>query len=133
MALGKDVDNQIVIDKSNKAKPGKCCILIYTSGTTGHPKGCMLSHDNCTWTARTLGHRMWANMSNEDRSVSYLPFSHIGGILFDIMIPLVYGNQVYFARPDALSGTLTDTFIQARPTTLFSVPRVYEKFEEKMR
>jgi long-chain-fatty-acid--CoA ligase ACSBG len=43
------------------------------------------------------------------------------------------GSAVYFARPDALSGTLVETLKYVKPTIFFAVPRVYEKFEEKIR
>lgn len=47
---------------------------------------------------------------------------------------LLDGTQLYFARPDALtSGTLLDTLKYVKPTGFFAVPRIYEKFEERIR
>jgi len=46
---------------------------------------------------------------------------------------LLTKSQVYFARPDALSGTLVDTLKYVNPTAFFGVPRVYEKIEDKIK
>jgi long-chain-fatty-acid--CoA ligase ACSBG len=40
---------------------------------------------------------------------------------------------VFFAGPDALSGSLIETLKEVKPTFFFSVPRVWEKIEEKMK
>ena len=40
------------------------------------------------------------------RIVSFLPLSHIAGLQFDITNHLWFGCQVFFAKPDALQGTL---------------------------
>lgn len=40
---------------------------------------------------------------------------------------------MYFADPSALSGSLVDTLKEIRPTFFFSVPRVWEKIDEKMK
>jgi long-chain-fatty-acid--CoA ligase ACSBG len=40
---------------------------------------------------------------------------------------------VYFARPDALAGSLLDTLLYVKPQVFFAVPRIYEKFEERIR
>jgi len=40
---------------------------------------------------------------------------------------------VYFAKPDALQGTLVDTLTWCRPTMFLAVPRIWEKFEEKLK
>ncbi len=51
----------------------------------------------------------------------------------DILLHMTYGSKVYFAKPDALQGTLIETLLWARPTIFFAVPRVWEKFEEKLK
>lgn len=86
--------------------------LIYTSGTTGNPKACMLSHDNAVWSVTsalnyfTLGGDTY---NDDDRVVSYLPLSHIAGLIFDVLAPAKVGFKIYFARSDALQGTLVQS------------------------
>ena len=46
---------------------------------------------------------------------------------------MVTRSQVYFARPDALSGSLVETLRKVKPTIFFGVPRIFEKFEEKIK
>ena len=46
---------------------------------------------------------------------------------------IIFGCQVYFAKPDALQGTLVETLNWARPTMFLAVPRVWEKFEDKLK
>ena len=65
----------------------------------------MLSHDNAVWSVASalnyfsLGGEKY---SEDDRVVSYLPLSHIAGLIFDILAPAKVGFKIYFARPDAL-------------------------------
>jgi long-chain-fatty-acid--CoA ligase ACSBG len=112
LAVGKDVKQQIILEKVKRQKPGKCACLIYTSGTTGNPKACMLSHDNLVWTvASTQAHLTSAGevFGDDERIVSYLPLSHIAGLLLDVLSHIRQGFQVYFAKPDALQGSLVLT------------------------
>ena len=113
MQLGLAVKDDVVRKKMAAQKPGQAATLIYTSGTTGNPKGCMLSHDCLTWeTNMVISHTERERpeaVGPHNRIVSYLPLSHIGG-LFDSILQQI-GNvcELFFARPDALQGTLVDT------------------------
>jgi long-chain-fatty-acid--CoA ligase ACSBG len=119
-------------DRMKKQKPGNCCTLVYTSGTTGPPKGVMLSHDNYTWTSSYFLHEYETQFGNE-RMVSFLPLSHVAAQILDIVGSLLCGGTVWFAEPTALQGTLVETLKEAKPTLFMSVPRVWEKIEEKMK
>ncbi|XP_063432642.1 long-chain-fatty-acid--CoA ligase ACSBG2-like isoform X2 [Mytilus trossulus] len=129
MKVGRDVTDQQLQERINLARPNKCCTLIYTSGTTGDPKGVMLSHDNMVWTASAFA-KTFGLRYEEEVIVSYLPLSHVAAQMVDLTFPVSFGASVYFARPDALKGSLLGTLQEVRPTGFFGVPRVWEKFYE---
>jgi long-chain-fatty-acid--CoA ligase ACSBG len=51
----------------------------------------------------------------------------------DITNHLLFQCTLFFAKPDALQGTLVETLQWARPTLFMAVPRVWEKFEDKLK
>eukprot|EP01006_Ploeotia_vitrea_P029919 TRINITY_DN62381_c0_g2_i1.p1 TRINITY_DN62381_c0_g2~~TRINITY_DN62381_c0_g2_i1.p1 ORF type:complete len:650 (+),score=8.69 TRINITY_DN62381_c0_g2_i1:69-2018(+) len=129
--LGKDVSDDEIETRIAGSKPGNCCTLIYTSGTTGAPKACMLSHDNITWTVKSYLDN-YLIMDHTERGISYLPLSHIAAQMMDIHCSIFLGCSVYFAQTDAMKGSIVKTMRDVRPTFFFGVPRVWEKFQEKM-
>jgi len=124
-------------------KPGHCCALIYTSGTTGAPKAVMMSHDNIVFTANQACEALMPNFADgetQERVLSYLPLSHVAGMLTDTILPLaVTANTdrhitVHFARNYDLSkGTLAHRLRAVQPTAFLGVPRVWEKVEAKIK
>ena len=130
--LHTDKEVAVVQERLRNITPSRCASIVYTSGTTGPPKGVLLSHDNVMWTARSLidGSQM---LSDEERLVSYLPLSHVAAQEIDIFGSLYARALVTFADENALQGTLINTLVDSRPTFFFGVPRVYEKFEERIR
>ena len=118
-----------------KLDPGHACTLIFTSGTTGVPKVVMLSHDNITWTARVMWEWVSSGYGFPDQMhhvVSYFPLSHIAAQMQDMYCAMFGGCTVWFASPDALRGSLSLTLKEVRPTLFFGVPRVWEKFQERI-
>lgn len=71
--------------------------MVYTSGTTGMPKGVMLSHDNLTFTPKAQISRPGYPDPEGVRVVSYLPLSHVAGLYFDIVAPVIKSIHIHFA------------------------------------
>nr|XP_040051630.1 long-chain-fatty-acid--CoA ligase ACSBG2-like [Gasterosteus aculeatus aculeatus]XP_040051631.1 long-chain-fatty-acid--CoA ligase ACSBG2-like [Gasterosteus aculeatus aculeatus] len=131
MKLGEEVPDEQLNAVIDSLRANECCTLIFTSGTTGNPKGCMLSHDNLTWTVHRAASMLTLKPA-EDVMVSYLPLSHVAAQLVDMWIGVYFAMTTYFAEPDALKGSLVNTLKEARPTCFVGVPRVWEKMQEKM-
>jgi len=108
-------------------KPTAAATLIYTSGTTGPPKAVMLSHENLTWTAGVSEKIVGSKPG--DRSVSYLPLSHVAEQMLTLMVPLTTGGTVHFLP---VLEKLPDALRSVQPTMFFGVPRVWEKIQAKV-
>ncbi|XP_011212254.2 very long-chain-fatty-acid--CoA ligase bubblegum [Bactrocera dorsalis] len=126
-----DVENEYQKRLANIAI-NQCCCLVYTSGTVGMPKGVMLSHDNLIFNTRAITKSLYNVTAGSEVVVSYLPLSHVAAQTVDIYTVASIAGCIYFADKDALKGTLVKTLQDARPTRFMGVPRVYEKFQERM-
>jgi len=102
--------------------------ICYTSGTAGRPKGVMLSHGNVL--ANVAGCRATGMGREDDLFLSFLPLSHMFERTGGYYLPLALGAQVAYARGIA---QLPDDFLAQAPTAVFAVPRVFEKFAERIR
>jgi len=145
MDLGRMVGGATVKNLWKKIKPGHCCALIYTSGTTGDPKAVMISHDNILFEAAAVlevfqEHTTVNKRAEEERIVSFLPLSHVAGMMVDITVPLIVTSSgpgwlcTFFARPyDLKVGAIGDRLRAVKPTIFLGVPRVWEKIAEKIK
>jgi len=142
---GKSFDDAGELQKRQDAtKPSNCAALIYTSGTTGDPKAVMISHDNIVYEAKVVTKILadscgFGVSSEQERILSYLPLSHVAGLLLDIAAPMTnssgtsYGT-IFFARPyDLKAGSVKDRLQVAKPTVFLGVPLVWEKIADKIR
>ena len=130
------------LDARIKAQqPGAACAYIYTSGTTGSPKAVMITHDNIVFEATSAHQAMVVGglTFGDERIISYLPLSHVAGMLLDIVLPLFVAAMTpgscacHFARNyDLKAASIVERFQAVRPTIFLGVPRVWEKIAEKM-
>ncbi len=123
LAKGAAVADQTYLDRVHALEPDGLATLIYTSGTTGPPKGVMLSHRNLAWTADIA--ITITGSTSDDCMLSYLPLSHIAEQMFSIHGPITAGMKLYFAES---IEKVPENLKEVRPTVLFAVPRIWEKF-----
>ena len=71
----------------------------------------MLSHDNVTWTSR-IGAEQYS--WDQERILSYLPLSHIAGIMEDIFITIYAANEIHFADKEVLKSTLVENLVKQK-------------------
>ena len=101
--------------------------ICYTSGTAGRPKGVMLSHGNIIANVRQCQALHMARA--DDRFLSILPLSHMFERTGGYYLPLSIGAVVAFARGVA---QIADDLMSQRPTVVFAVPRIFERFRARI-
>ena len=114
------------ISCSQWPNPGTPCLMMYTSGTSGALKGVLLTHDNILSQRRAVG-ALW-DLSPDDRFLSYLPWHHSFGGIFEKYAALYNGATIFV--DDSMGrdfATLLRNWIHTRPTIYFSVPKVYQQ------
>jgi long-chain acyl-CoA synthetase len=101
--------------------------IMYTSGTTGMPKGVMHSFGNFAWAVEAGMQRV--SMDSSARMLSYLPLAHVAERTLVEHGQLKVGMHLYFAES---LETFARDLQRARPTTFFSVPRLWVKFQQSV-
>lgn len=99
--------------------------IFYTSGTTGRPKGALVSSSNLieTWGSVLAG--LDRPPGPSDRSVSYMPFAHIGETIFSIVVPILFGSVPHLPEDEDGVG---EAMVEVSPTLLLAFPRVWETY-----
>ena len=109
--------------------PDELATIVYTSGTTGRPKGVMLSHRNILFDSESLLTKIGLDDPHNLELLSFLPLSHMYERTIGYYIPMMAGAMVSYARS---VQQLAEDFQTIKPTMIVTVPRIFERFYEKM-
>ncbi|MEA5116547.1 MAG: long-chain fatty acid--CoA ligase [Propionicimonas sp.] len=118
---GSDAGRAEVEARRAAVRPQDVTSLVYTSGTTGDPKGAMLTHRGFTHQITVLN--SFFDITPDDHSLCFLPLSHALERAWTYVVLANGCMNTYVADPRQVATSLVD----ARPTLLVSVPRLYEK------
>ena len=110
-------------------QPNDLACLIYTSGTGGLPKGVMTSHANILANCHGAFYLLELLGLEDEVFLNFLPLSHAYEHTAGMMFPIYIGASIYFAEG---AETLAANMIEARPTIMTAVPRLYETMHQRL-
>lgn len=113
--------------KKRSANGHELATIVYTSGTTGRPKGVMLSHQNILSVSQSA--LATYSVYPDDIFLSFLPLSHTFERTVGYYLPMMAGATVAYARS---IGQLADDLLQIQPTAMIAVPRIFERFHDRI-
>ncbi|MCK6640279.1 MAG: AMP-binding protein [Bacteroidia bacterium] len=125
--LGERTDSNFKI--STDLSSDTICLNMYTSGTMGIPKCVQLTHKNILSQQAAL-ESIW-KLNKEDRFLSYLPWHHSFGGIFELFSALYNGASLYLESSYGKDPKIIfENWTIVKPTVFFSVPKVYQSLYE---
>lgn len=119
--LGSSAQQAELIQRLHDKQMEDLFTIIYTSGTTGEPKGVMLDYGNLAH--QLEAHDLSLNVTDQDVSLSFLPFSHIFERAWAAYILHRGAVLCYLEDTNQVRSALSEV----QPTLMCAVPRFYEK------
>ena len=116
-------------DPAKTLASSELACLIYTSGTGGKPKGVMLSHGNIQANVKSAHEVLEELGLGDDVFLSFLPLSHAYEHMAGLFLPIAINAQIYYAEG---IETLSANLVEARPTIMACVPRLYEVMRQRI-
>jgi len=123
-ALADDVSSWV-----GEVRRDDVACLIYTSGTGGVPKGVMTTHANILANCYGAFRLLETIGFGDEVFLCFLPLSHAYEHTAGMMFPISLGAEIYFAEG---AETLAANMLEARPTIMTAVPRLYETLHQRI-
>lgn len=117
---------QYLDEIKERISPDDIMTLIYTSGTTGNMKGVILTHRNIINNFKAIVPIV--PIQSHNRVLSYLPLCHIYERMMNYAWQFL-GIPIYYAES---LPTIADNMREIKPTIFTTVPRLLEKFYDKI-
>lgn len=122
LLLGRNTDENIILDAKKQVTPDDVMMMQYTSGTTGFPKGVMLTHYGLANNGYLTGEHM--DFTGDDKLCVCVPLFHCFGVTLATMNCLTHGcTEVMVERFDPL--VVLASVHKERCTALYGVPTMF--------
>jgi long-chain acyl-CoA synthetase len=128
MARGEELADDVSSWVAAIGRDDVAC-LIYTSGTGGVPKGVMTTHANILANCYGAFRLLETIGFGDEVFLCFLPLSHAYEHTAGMMFPISLGAEIYFAEG---AETLAANMLEARPTIMTAVPRLYETLHQRI-
>lgn len=120
--LGKNVDDEVLLEAKKKFDNNDVINMQYTSGTEGFPKGVMLSSRNILNDGYYIGENM--NYTSEDRLCLPVPLFHCFGTVLGVMAVITHGSTLIML--EEFDPLLALSAIQKEKcTAIYGVPTMF--------
>ena len=126
VAGGQTVTREEVEARRHEVNSDSLATIVYTSGTTGRPKGCTITHGNLAGNVQNVceADGVREQVFNETKStLLFLPLAHI--LARQIQLAAVRTHVRLGHTADIKH--VADELVAFQPTSVLSVPRVFEK------
>jgi long-chain acyl-CoA synthetase len=128
LELGRRAPDQLE-ERVAQLRRDEVSCFIYTSGTGGTPKGVMLTHGSIMANCEGAYDLLLSFDLGDEVFLSFLPLSHSYEHTGGQFLPIALGAEIYYAEG---VETLSANMLEARPTIMTAVPRLYESMHQRI-
>jgi long-chain acyl-CoA synthetase len=121
-----EVNPDVLRERLRGTDPADVATIVYTSGTTGPPKGCLLTHANILATISMYERPL--ELTGDVVIFLFLPLAHVLARVTQ-MVALDVGGTLAFWSGNPTR--LLEDIVDAHPTHVPTVPRIFEKIHTK--